>query len=209
MFEVDGQKEKIYCQNLCFIAKLFLDHKTLYYDVDPFIFYILCECDIRGAHMVGYFSKERDSPDELNLSCILVLPPHQRKGYGTFLIEFSYELSRKEQRVGTPERPLSDLGLVSYRNYWARTLLEYLRRQRATISIKELSDATFIKTEDIISTLQSLNLIKYCKGQHVIQLTKQVLDECTRPPKHHIYIDPAKIIWTPPPNTIKRSVDYN
>lgn len=29
MFEVDGRKEKIYCQNLCYLAKLFLDHKRV------------------------------------------------------------------------------------------------------------------------------------------------------------------------------------
>lgn len=55
--QVDGKKNKVYCQNLCYLAKLFLDHKTLYYDVDLFLFYILCECDERGCHMVGYFSK--------------------------------------------------------------------------------------------------------------------------------------------------------
>ena len=43
VFEVDGKKNKIYCQSLCLLSKLFLDHKTLYYDVDPFLFYILCE----------------------------------------------------------------------------------------------------------------------------------------------------------------------
>ena len=32
---------KVYAQNLCLLAKLFLDHKTLYYDVEPFLFYIL------------------------------------------------------------------------------------------------------------------------------------------------------------------------
>ena len=29
MFEVDGIKQKQYCENLCYIAKLFLDHKTV------------------------------------------------------------------------------------------------------------------------------------------------------------------------------------
>jgi histone acetyltransferase MYST1 len=59
MFEVDGAVEKVYCQNLCYFAKLFLDHKTLYWDVDPFLFYVLCSYDDRGYHPVGYFSKEK------------------------------------------------------------------------------------------------------------------------------------------------------
>jgi histone acetyltransferase MYST1 len=57
IYEVDGREHKIYCQNLCLLAKLFLDHKTLYFDVEPFLFYILCEVDKHGAHLVGYFSK--------------------------------------------------------------------------------------------------------------------------------------------------------
>lgn len=59
MFEVDGGVEKIYCQNLCYFAKLFLDHKTLYFDVDPFLFYVLCARDEQGFHPVGYYSKEK------------------------------------------------------------------------------------------------------------------------------------------------------
>ena len=39
-FEIDGKKHKMFCQNLCYLAKLFLDHKTLYYDVDLFLFYV-------------------------------------------------------------------------------------------------------------------------------------------------------------------------
>lgn len=47
-FEIDGRKNKCYAQNLCLLAKLFLDHKTLYYDTDPFLFYVMTEFDSRG-----------------------------------------------------------------------------------------------------------------------------------------------------------------
>ncbi|WZZ85224.1 hypothetical protein YC2023_113803 [Brassica napus] len=202
MFEVDGKKNKVYAQNLCYLAKLFLDHKTLYYDVDLFLFYILCECDERGCHMVGYFSKdfyrEKHSEEAYNLACILTLPPYQRKGYGKFLIAFSYELSKKEGKVGTPERPLSDLGLVSYRGYWTRILLDILKKHKGNISIKELSDMTAIKAEDILSTLQSLELIQYRKGQHVICADPKVLDRHLKAAgRGGLDVDVSKMIWTP------------
>ncbi|KAG5382189.1 hypothetical protein IGI04_033659 [Brassica rapa subsp. trilocularis] len=211
MFEVDGKKNKVYAQNLCYLAKLFLDHKTLYYDVDLFLFYILCECDERGCHMVGYFSKEKHSEEAYNLACILTLPPYQRKGYGKFLIAFcehSFHLNllfssltslyKKEGKVGTPERPLSDLGLVSYRGYWTRILLDILKKHKGNISIKELSDMTAIKAEDILSTLQSLELIQYRKGQHVICADPKVLDRHLKAAgRGGLDVDVSKMIWTP------------
>ena len=81
-YEVDGRTNPVYCQNLCLLAKLFLDHKTLYYDVQPFLFYIICRVDDHGAHLVGYFSKEKCSAEDYNLACILTFPQYQCHGYG-------------------------------------------------------------------------------------------------------------------------------
>ncbi|KAK9824356.1 hypothetical protein WJX72_009663 [[Myrmecia] bisecta] len=199
VFEVDGKKNKVYCQSLCLLSKLFLDHKTLYYDVDPFLFYILCERDAEGYHVVGYFSKEKNSVEGYNLACILTLPPYQRKGYGRFLISFSYELSRKEGKIGTPERPLSDLGQVSYRSYWTRVVLDVLREHKGNLSIKDISEMTAIRTDDIVKTLESLNLIKYWKGDHIISVTPRIIEEHlkTVTTQKTIAIDADKLHWTP------------
>lgn len=108
IFEVDGRLNKvriafhvhntkltilryfqIYCQNLCLLSKMFLDHKSLFYDVEPFLFYVMTEVDEFGAHFIGYFSKEKRSPKDYNVSCIMTLPVRQRKGWGNLLIEFS------------------------------------------------------------------------------------------------------------------------
>jgi len=45
---------------------------------------------------------------------------------------------------------------------------QVLKDYQGTISLKELSEMTAIKVEDVVSTLQHLNLIQYQKGQHVI-----------------------------------------
>merc|ERR1712018_430056 len=155
----------------------FLDHKTLYFDVEPFLFYVLTKQTPEGAEILGYYSKEKESADGNNLACILTFPPYQRKGYGKLLISFSYELSKREGLVGSPEKPLSDLGKLSYRSYWSWVLLEILRDFRGTLSIKDLSSMTSITQADIINTLQSLNLVKYWKGQHVICVTPKLVEE--------------------------------
>jgi len=158
----------------------------------------MTECDNRGCHVVGYFSKEKHSTEDYNLACILTLPPFQRKGYGKLLISFAYELSKKEGKVGTPEKPLSDLGLLSFRSYWTQILLEILRKHRGNLSIKDISEMTAIKTEDIISTLQSLNLIKYWKGQHIISVSPKILDEHLKlQSKSQVKIVPSLIHWAP------------
>lgn len=136
-----------------------------------------------------------------NVACILTLPPYQRKGYGKLLIAFSYELSKFEGLTGSPEKPLSDLGKLSYRSYWSYVLLEILRDFRGTLSIKDLSAMTSITQPDIISTLQALNLVKYWKGQHVICVTPKLVEEhinCSEYKRPRLTVDTSALRWTPP-----------
>jgi len=198
-YEVDGSTAKVYCQCLCLLAKLFLDHKTLYYDVDPFLFYVLCEEDEHGEEtLAGYFSKEKSSSEGNNIACILVMPQHQRKGYGKLLIDLAYNITLREGKVGSPEKPLSDLGQLSFRSYWTEVLLDALRSHKGNCSIRDLAARTAIQSDDIIATLQSLNLIKYWKGQHVISVSPKIVDEHLRQnARASLRCDPEQLIWQP------------
>ncbi|KAH9461122.1 hypothetical protein MJO29_009494 [Puccinia striiformis f. sp. tritici] len=182
IFEIDGRKNKLYCQNLCLLSKLFLDHKTLYYDVDPFLFYVITQTHLNLnstnynsietvnnlCQFVGYFSKEKRSPIH-NVSCIMTLPVLQRKGWGNLLIDFSYLLSKKEKRVGTPEKPLSDLGLLSYRSYWTITICRYLlsinsnsneeSTHKHKITLEDIANHTSISLVDVYYTCRHKNWI--------------------------------------------------
>ncbi len=199
VFEISGNIEKLYCQNLSLLAKLFLDHKSIYFDVAPFKFYILTENDSQGSHFVGYFSKEMSSYSDYNLACIMVLPPYQKCGYGQFLIAMSYYYSKLENKQGTPEVPLSDLGKLSYKSYWITTVLECLIKYKCNISIKELSDITGIRYEDVVFALNEINLIKYWKGQQVLQSFNQrqieeYLNKKKKQKEHHVKFNQAYFI---------------
>merc|ERR1712118_176950 len=90
---------------------------------------------------------------------------------GNFLVELSYELSKVEGRVGSPERPLSDLGLRSYRRYWTCIILNTLKNiDSLEITIEEISDSTKINESDILSTLNYHNLVHRINGYSTILL---------------------------------------
>lgn len=201
VFEVDGRKNPVYCQNLCLLAKLFLGSKTLYYDVEPFLFYVMTEYDELGFHFVGYFSKEKRPSSSNNVSCILTLPIHQRKGYGNLLIDFSYLLTRIERKVGSPEKPLSDMGLVSYRNYWHLVLSYQLRKQKSPTSIAELSERTGMTPDDVVSGLEGLRALVRdpVTKTYALRLNyayfEEVVENWER--KGYVRLNPDALVWTP------------
>ena len=204
-FEIDGRRQRTWCRNLCLLSKLFLDHKTLYYDVDPFLFYCMCTRNDRGCHLVGYFSKEKESAEGYNVACILTLPQYQRQGLGRLLIAFSYELSKREGKLGSPEKPLSDLGLLGYRAYWQETIVDLLLDGRSEANVEELSQNAAMTVNDVLHTLQNLNMLRYLpqKNQHIIVLTDAVIAQREKQKekekiKGRHWIDPDKLVWKPP-----------
>lgn len=205
-FEIDGRRQRTWCRNLCLLSKMFLDHKTLYYDVDPFLFYVMTSRDEKGFHLVGYFSKEKECADGYNVACILTLPQFQRKGYGRLLIQFSYELSKIEGKHGSPEKPLSDLGLLSYRQYWTEQLMDILLQCNANgekTSLEMLADDLAMTPQDVESTLAALKMQVYHKLNHKIVIPTHLIkkhealkEKYKKNPKR--VIDPGKIQWKPP-----------
>lgn len=88
------------------------------------------------------------------------------------LIEFSYQLTKREGTTGSPEKPLSDLGLsaamgvgptnppphppspsglVSYRSYWKQKLLSFLHGYKEEqLTIADISKETGMSAYDIV-----------------------------------------------------------
>ncbi|RDA89143.1 hypothetical protein CP532_2244 [Ophiocordyceps camponoti-leonardi (nom. inval.)] len=145
IWEVDGDKDG----NLSLFAKLFLDNKSVFFDVSGFNYFLLVytpppppptplspptttTTTTTGSdagpppQVTGFFSKEKLSWDNNNLACILIFPPWQRKGLGSLLMGASYEISRREGVIGGPEKPISDLGRRGYRRYWASEIARWL-----------------------------------------------------------------------------------
>jgi len=163
IFEVDGN-ELMYCQNLCLLSMLFIESKTVYMETDLFKFYVMTSQSENGAQqVVGYFSKQKQTFQSHNLSCILVLPHFLSGGYGRMLIDVSYHLSKRHTMFGTPERPLSELGLKAYQSYWSNTLMSIFCDFDSSVqnlSLSKLSEKTGICPTDIMDTLKLLKIAR-------------------------------------------------
>lgn len=136
----------------------------------------------------------------------MILPQYQRRGYGRFLIDFSktpsrhppvaapspaaltvpppptgYLLSKREGQPGSPEKPLSDLGRLSYMAYWRSEVLECLHEVRdRQITIRQLSRLTGICPQDITTTLHSLNMLEQRADRSEVTGTHwRTLEKCS------------------------------
>ncbi|ODA75907.1 hypothetical protein RJ55_08548 [Drechmeria coniospora] len=186
IWEVDGEREGLFCQNLSLFAKLFLDNKSVFFDVTGFNYFLLVYTpppaaadgtapSRRPPQITGFFSKEKMSWDNNNLACILVFPPWQRKGLGALLMGASYEISRREGVLGGPEKPISDLGKKGYRRYWSGEIARWLlnvdldqqqqQQQQAgaremLVDVVDVSQGTWISLEDCLAVLREMGIVQ-------------------------------------------------
>ncbi|KAM4774770.1 histone acetyltransferase KAT6B isoform 7-T13 [Cyanocitta cristata] len=145
--------------------------------------------------------EEKLCQQKYNVSCIMIMPQYQRQGFGRFLIDFSYLLSRREGQAGSPEKPLSDLGRLSYLAYWKSVILEYLNcHHEKQISIKGMSRATGMCPHDIATTLQQHSMIDKREDRFVIirreKLISSHMEKLKANPRIN-EVDPESLRWTP------------
>lgn len=95
-------------------------------------------------------------------------------------VALGYLLSKKEGRLGSPEKPLSDLGLLSYRNYWTLAVFYFLRFASDEVTIEgewrrveptghcpdwcscipaDITAATSMTPEDVVYILREQDMI--------------------------------------------------
>ena len=73
----------------------------------------------------------------------------------------SYELSRRERRLGGPEKPLSELGKKGYLSFWearvARVILE--SRTKSNSTVQEIAETAWMLVEDAIEALKKMGVV--------------------------------------------------
>ena len=119
---------------------------------------------------------------------------------GKLLISISYELTKREGTTGSPEKPLSDLGKISYRSYWAYVIGEALLAtyNDSKVTVTEIQKMTGIKYDDVLSTLHAMGLLKAWKGQHLIFSNSRFSGRAKKRGKKMRLCDPQYLTWEAP-----------
>lgn len=176
-----ANSSQLFCQNLSLFGKLFLDNKSVFFDVTGFNYFLLVYTPPAKPatgpttsktqpppQVTGFFSKEKMSWDNNNLACILVFPPWQRKGLGALLMGASYEISRREGILGGPEKPISDLGKKGYKRFWAGEIARWLLGldlqqaggEETIVDVGDCSQATWIALDDCLAVLRDMGVVE-------------------------------------------------
>uniref|UniRef100_A0AC34Q695 Histone acetyltransferase n=1 Tax=Panagrolaimus sp. JU765 TaxID=591449 RepID=A0AC34Q695_9BILA len=168
VFECCGTHDQYFCESLCILGSCFINHKCLLQCIEPFYFYVLFERKNNRYSFAGYFSKQKYRHGPCNLCCLLVLPCCQGKGYGRFLVDFSFLLSRKENYAGGPEFPLSTAANKLYTQYIYDAVCNsiynyYLKlkdgKETTKFNLESLEIETGIRDSLLMEVMVALNMM--------------------------------------------------
>ena len=80
----------------------------------------------------------------------------------------SYEISRREEILGGPEKPISDLGKKGYKMFWGREVARWLlecketdrKKGKGMVTVVDVSRGTWIHGEDCLGVLREMGLVE-------------------------------------------------
>ena len=74
----------------------------------------------------------------------------------------SYELSKREGRVGGPEKPLSELGRKGYTGFWQARVANAILGTRAkfTVDVEEIAAMCWMLVEDVVAALKEMGVLE-------------------------------------------------
>ncbi|EGF96906.1 uncharacterized protein MELLADRAFT_91986 [Melampsora larici-populina 98AG31] len=111
-------------------------------------------------------------------------------------------LVKKKVNLVHQEKPLSDLGLLSYRAYWEEIIVGFILEcvsKNEDVSIDEIAQKTAIVHGDVMHVCQTLHMLKYHDKQHVICLSDAIIERHERnQKKKRRRIQPSQLCWKPP-----------
>lgn len=90
----------------------------------------------------------------------------------------SYEISRREEILGGPEKPISDLGKRGYRRYWGAEIARWLllcretdrKKGRGMVDVERVSRETWIAGEDCLGVLRDMGVVERAgKGKGMVE----------------------------------------
>ena len=80
----------------------------------------------------------------------------------------SYEISRREELLGGPEKPISELGKKGYKRFWAGEIARWFLSLQSpeneegemVVDVEQCSEATWIAPEDCLAVLRDIGIVE-------------------------------------------------